>query len=88
MTRFELKPAYEQNQASFYGKAYIESENGRDVLYSYNTKILTRNNETGEIVRHWNGKKQNGKWSQTTGRHIFAFCGMKKADFLKLPIAE
>lgn len=25
-------------------------------------------------------------WSATTGRHIAAFCGMGKAEYIKLPV--
>lgn len=78
---YDLTPANNQTQASFYGKAKVEiKENGDKVLYSYNTKIATM--KGAEILRHWDG------WTKTTGRHIFAFCGMRKADFEKLPIAE
>lgn len=35
-------------------------------------------------------KKRNGglsgDWTATTGRHIAAFCGMNKAEFIRLPV--
>lgn len=34
----------------------------------------------GELIRMWDG------WSATTGRHIAAFCGMGKAEYIKLPV--
>lgn len=33
----------------------------------------------GNIIRLWNG------WSATTGRHISAFCGLNKKEYLELP---
>ena len=81
MTKFYLMPTGEQNQKSFYGKAYFEQyENGEQVLFSYDTPILKRT-ASGEIFRIWN------KWSLTTGKHIKAFCGLDKKQFEKLPFA-
>jgi len=77
---YDLTPAATQKEKSFYGKAKVEIDGDKKTLYSYNTKIATM--KGAEILRHWNG------WTKTTGRHIFAFCGMKKADFEKLPLAD
>ena len=79
MKIFELKPT---QQKSFYGKAQvlINDEESAITLLSYGTPILT---ETAEgITRHWNG------WSNTTGRHIKAFCNLNKKDFQALPYKE
>ena len=79
MTKYELKPTAEQGQASFYGKAIV-IENGQDaVLYSYGIKIMTRK-ANGEYVRHWND------WSMTTGKHIKAFSGMNKKEYMQLKL--
>lgn len=72
----ELTPT---NRKSFYGKAIVVMDKtGNKTLYSYNTPIITRTN-SGELVRLWDG------WSATTGRHIKAFCGLNKAEFMSLP---
>lgn len=72
---YELKPSHEQNQKSFYNKAYIKiDEDGTEFLYSYNTLILSRD-INGNYTRYWDG------WSQTTGRHIKAFSGLNKKEY-------
>lgn len=78
MKRYELAP--NGTQKSFYGKAVVEIDNaGNETLYSYNTPIIKRL-VNGSLVRLWGG------WSATTGRHIIAFCGMHKAEYIKLPV--
>lgn len=75
MEKYELTPT---NRKSFYGKAIVVMDDtGNKTLYSYNTLIITRTN-SGELVRLWDG------WSATTGRHIKAFCGLNKAEFMSL----
>lgn len=77
MLKKELKPV--DGRKSFYGKAYIGIDNdGTETLYSYGTPIIHRD-ATGKMRRLWNG------WSATTGRHIRAFCGMNKAQFVAMP---
>lgn len=77
MKIYELQPV--NGRKSFYGKAFVKVEdNGTETLYSYNTPILSRS-ITGELKRRWGG------WSQTTGTHIKAFCGLNKAGFFSLP---
>lgn len=34
----------------------------------------------GKVIRLWRG------WTATTGRHIKAFCGLNKKEFLNLPL--
>lgn len=76
MRKFELVP--NDGRKSFYGKAVVEIDNeGSETLYSYGTRILTKR-INGEMVKHWNG------WSATTGRHIKAFCGLNKAQYIAL----
>lgn len=75
--RYELIPT--DGRKSFYGKAIVvEMCDGSSVLYSYGT-LITRKTANGEIIRLWGG------WSQTTGWHIKAFCGLNKGEFLALP---
>lgn len=77
---YELSPI--DGRKSFYSKALVEICNdGTEVLYSYGTKIISRIPD-GSLVRYWDG------WSLTTGRHIKAFCGLSKSDFLELPVTE
>lgn len=76
MKKYELTPI--DGRKSFYGKAFvIVDDDNTETLYSYGTKIITRTNK-GDFVRHWGG------WSQTTGRHIKAFCGLDKKSFMNL----
>lgn len=76
MNRYELAPI--GSQKSFYGKAVVEIDSaGNETLYSYNTPIMKRL-ANGSLVKLWGG------WSNTTGRHIKAFCGLNKAGFMEL----
>lgn len=76
MKRYELIPT--DGRKSFYGKAIVEvEENGTETLYSYNTPIIKRL-VSGELVKLWNG------WTTTTGRHIAAFCGLNKTEYMNL----
>lgn len=64
---------------SFYGKAKVyTSADGSETLYSYGTAII-KCTASGSMVRLWGG------WSATTGRHIKAFCGLCKSQFMALP---
>ena len=86
MNSYELRPA--NGQKSFYGKAIIElNDDGSETLYSYDTKILTRD-PAGKITRHFNGIAADGSnvgFTNTTLKHIKSFCGLNKADFIALP---
>lgn len=67
---------------SFYGKAQvIQHDDGSETLTSYNTPIIKRD-ASGKLSRLYDG------YSQTTGRHIKAFCGLDKAGFMALPMEE
>ena len=78
MKIYDLIPT--DGRKSFYGKAKVSiADDGTETLYSYNTPIIKRT-AAGELVRMWDG------WSVTTGRHIAAFCGMGKAEFVRLPV--
>ena len=73
---YELIPT--DGRKSFYGKAKVIVEsNGTETLYSYDTPIIKRTKQ-GKLTRLYSG------WSQTTGRHIAAFCGLNKAEFMNL----
>lgn len=76
MRIYELRPTDERK--SFYGKAVVMVEdNGTETLFSYGTPILKRL-VSGELVKLWDG------WTATTGRHIKAFCGLSKAEYMSL----
>lgn len=57
-----------------YPAPYYENK----TLYSYGTPIIKKT-VAGELTKLWAG------WSSTTGRHIKAFCGLKKSEFMELP---
>lgn len=76
MKIYELIP--DDGRKSFGGKAIVEiAANGTETLYSYGTPIIKRTAK-GKLIRLWGG------WSATTGRHIKAFCGLNKSEFLAL----
>lgn len=76
MKMYELTPS--DGRKSFYGKARVLiDDDGSETLYSYNTPIIKRL-VSGELVKLWDG------WSMTTGRHISAFCGINKAQYMAL----
>lgn len=73
---YELKPT--NNQKSFYGKALVKVENdGTKTLYSYGTPIISKS-PSGELKRLW------FDFTTTTGKHIKAFCGLNKKEFMNL----
>ena len=81
MKLYDVIPIYEK---SFYGKAKAAiNDDGSKSLYSYGTLICTRNTD-GTITRHW--PYRQAEWTHTTGRHIGAFCGLKKSEFMKLSL--
>lgn len=72
-------------QKSFYGKAKTFTySNGLKVLYSYDVAIVAQDVD-GLLYRLWDG---DAFWSHTTAKHIVAFCGLNKKDFLKLPLVH
>ena len=54
-------------------------DDGSETLYSYGTPIIKRLTD-GTLKKLWDG------WSATTGRHIKAFCGLNKKQYLELEI--
>ena len=73
MKMYELIP--DNGRKSFYGKAKVViDDNGNETLYSYNTPIIKRDTD-GKLTKLWNG------WSNTTGTHIKAFCGLDKKSY-------
>lgn len=77
MKIYELTPT--NNQASFYGKARVViDDEGTETLISYDTPIIERTAD-GKLNRLW-----FGDWTATTGKHIKAFCGLNKKQFMAL----
>ena len=77
MKMYDLIPT--NGRKSFYGKAKVEvSDDGREVLYSYNTPILEKASD-GTLKRLYFAEP-----SVTTCAHIRSFCGLDKKGFLKL----
>lgn len=77
MKIYELTPI--NNQASFYGKAKVViDDDGTETLLSYDTPIIRRTAD-GKLSRLW-----FDDWTATTGRHIKAFCGLNKKQFMAL----
>ncbi|MDD6560927.1 MAG: hypothetical protein PUF17_08150 [Lactimicrobium massiliense] len=75
---YDLKPV--DGRKSFYGKATVTiADDGSQTLYSYHTPIVRKDSD-GSLHRLYDG------WSTTTGRHIYAFCGMHKKEFEALPL--
>ena len=73
MIKYKLESLF-NSQKSFYGKANIESENGKKTLISYNTKVCFIENNKAFV---------NGLYSNTTTRHIKEFLkqnGFKAED--------
>lgn len=64
--KFYLIPT--DGRKSFYGKCYVETVGDNHTLYSYNTKIVTYNSKSGEVVKH-----KDYNYSRTTKRHQTAF---------------
>ena len=75
---YELAPC--DSRKSFYGKAKVYlTEDGEKWLKSYDTFVL-KQDSNGKWIRLWDG------WSATTGRHISAFAGFNKKEFMQLPL--
>lgn len=76
MRKFELIPT--DGRKSFYHKAIVTiADDGTETLYSYGIPVISKSSK-GKLTRLWDG------WSATTGRHIRAFCGINKKEFLDL----
>lgn len=80
MRKWELETV--DGRQSFYGKAYVvEEDDGTRTLFSYDTPVVRQTSE-GDLIRLWDD------YSLTTGRHIIAFCGLNKAQYLSLPMGN
>ena len=77
MNEFELMPT--NGRKSFYGKAIVNVKGNNATLYSYRTKIITKNIKTGKLTRHYFEEP-----TCTTITHIKSFCGLNKKAFMAL----
>ena len=76
MERYYLTP--NNGQKSFYGKAEVIRNYGREFLFSYGTLICAK---IGGKIHRLCGENE---CTATTLKHIKAFCGLNKKDFLRL----
>lgn len=75
---YEVAPC--DSHKSFYGKAKVYlTDDGERWLKSYDTFVL-KQDSNGKWIRLWNS------WSATTGRHISAFAGFNKKEYMELPM--
>lgn len=74
----ELKPDEHSKQKSFNGKALIDTNS--NTLLSYLTPIMRKVGEN-RYIRLCN----DACLTNTTLKHIKAFSGLSKAEFIKLP---
>lgn len=74
---YDLKPS--DSHVSFWGKAVVIEAGNIRMLRSYRT-IVAYIDGSGKFHRTWEG------WSATTGRHIKAFGGPRKAEWVKMPV--
>lgn len=80
MNMYYLAP--DDSHVSFYKKARVFVFNdGTETLVSYNTPVMSKAPD-GTLTRLWGG------WSATTGRHIKAFCGIRKAEWMKMEVCR
>jgi len=76
--KFKLQPKYD-NRQSFYGKAIVQKDGNRYVLFSYGIPVAEVNDGHPTIY---------GVWSMTTKRHqkefLKQFSGMSDEEFKSL----
>lgn len=71
-------------QRSYYGKAYVRTEDGKIILTSYDTDVVMID-ENNNVVRLWSG------YSRTTAKHVNDFLiqhghtPLNKKQWLDLP---
>lgn len=77
---YELFPLPEQNQYTFWGEAKIRiNEDCSETLYSYGIPIIKKYDD-GRMERLYDG------WNTKIGKHVKAFCGLSKKQFIELPV--
>lgn len=77
---YELFPLPEQSDKSFYGKAVVKiNYDCSETLFSKRTPIIKKYDD-GRLERLYDG------WNTTIGKHVKAFCGLSKKQFIELPV--
>ena len=72
MKTYNLESRYDSRE-SFYGKAKVIDFGKKLSLISYNTEVAVYDKETKELEIKESEYSENGKYSQTTSRHIREF---------------
>lgn len=77
---YELVPLQAQRDKSFFGKAVVRiNDDISETLYSYGIPIIKKYDD-GRIERMYDG------WNTKIGKHVKAFCGLSKKQFIELPV--
>ena len=76
MKVYTLQP--NDSHKSFYNKAFVIYQDDKEYLQSYDTIVAVKTSD-GVIHRTWDD------YSATTQRHIKAFAGLNKHEYLGLP---
>lgn len=77
---YELFPKKEQRDKSFFGKAVVRiNDDISETLYSFGIPIIKKYDD-GRIERLYDG------WNTKIGKHVKAFCGLSKKQFIELPV--
>lgn len=87
--REELKP--KDCHKSFYKKCYVWNLKDKRVLYSYETPVMMEKEGKYYRLSHEMAMDEEKKAlleSATTLRHVRAFSGLNKKQYLALPFAD
>ena len=79
----DLESRYD-SRASFYGKAKVIDYGTKLSLISYNTEVAVYDKETKELEIKESEYSENGKYSQTTSRHIREFAAQTGVELKKV----
>ena len=83
MKTFKLESRYDR-RASFYGKAKVIDFGTKLSLISYNTEVAVYNKEKRELEIKASEYSNQGKYSQTTSRHIREFAAQTGVELKKV----
>ena len=79
---YELVPLPEQSDKTFWGKAVVKiNYDCSETLYSFGIPIIKKYDD-GRIERLYDG------WNTKIGKHVKAFCGLSKKQFIELPVEQ
>jgi hypothetical protein len=83
MNIYNLESRYD-SRASFYGKAKVIDFGTKLSLISYNTEVAVYDKETRELEIKASEYSNQGKYSQTTSRHIREFAVQTGVELKKV----